>query len=68
MGAKKAVDQEFLSTGTIARKLNVSLDTIRREIYAGRLKASRFNDRSYIVSVSDFEMWKAKHLTPVIDV
>lgn len=67
MGAKKTVDQEFLSTGTIAKKMNCSTETIRREIKRGKLRAQAFNG-NFLVAVSDFEEWKARNIVPVTDV
>ena len=68
MGAKKEIEQEFLSTGAIAKKMSLSSQAIRKEIYSGKLKAFRFNAHTFMVAVGDFETWKAKRLTPVTDV
>lgn len=64
MGEKKIIEPEFLSTVTIARRVDRSSETIRREINRGRLRAIRFNG-DYLIKVSDFEEWKAKYFKPV---
>lgn len=65
MGEKKLKDDtEFLSTGNVAKRVSRCTATIRREIYAGRLKARRFN-KDFLIDVNDFEAWKAKYFKPV---
>ena len=67
MAAKKNIEKEFLSTGTIAKRMDCSLETVRREIMAGRLKAQRWG-RAFVVLSNDFEEYKAKYLKPIADV
>lgn len=60
----RSIDPEFLSTVTIAKKVDRSSETIRKEIAAGLLKAFRFNG-DYMVRVEDYEEWKARRFKPV---
>lgn len=66
MGNKQInFDQQYLSTGSIAKLLDVDGVTVRREIKSGRLKsAGRFNSK-FIVRVEDYEDWKARYIKPV---
>lgn len=54
------VEPEFVSTRTIAKKVDRSTETIRREIKAGRLKAKRFGT-DYLVEVSEYNAWKNRY-------
>jgi IS30 family transposase len=65
MGARsiKNVTPEYLSTGTIAAKIDRCTETVRREIKSGRMKAVMFNG-NYFVEVPWFEEWKAKYFKP----
>lgn len=67
MGAKHLNDDEpveFLSTGKIAKRISKTTQTVRREIMAGRLRAKIFNG-DYMISVRDYEEWKAKYFKPL---
>lgn len=65
--AKKTTEilSDYLSTATIAKRLDISTDTIRREIKAGKLHAELFNG-SYFIRAKDFEEWKARNFKPVV--
>lgn len=67
MGAKKeleSLDEEYLSTTKIAKRISRSSETVRREIAAGRLRAFRLNG-DYMIKKEDYEEWKAKRFQPV---
>lgn len=64
MAAKKTMEQEFLSTGTIAKLLDTTAQTIRNEIKAGKLKAEQWG-RDYVIRVEWYEEYKARNIKPI---
>lgn len=63
--AKKEIQQEYFSTGQIARIVGMSTQTIRREIRAGKLRAEIFNG-NMLIKKSDFDEWKARNFKPYV--
>lgn len=45
----------YLTASDVAKRLNVSLDTVRRWLRSGELKGSPFGRAGYRIEVADFE-------------
>ena len=52
--------RKILTPQQVAKEMQVSLKTVYRWIYAGKLKASRIGEKTYRVYESDMDKFMAK--------